>query len=133
MNSFNHYAYGAIGDWMYREIAGIDTYDSGAGYKIIKIMPHIGGNLTNASADLQTYYGNISSHWKTDKGVLRLDVEIPVNTTAIVYIPAKTPESVMENGKALSMNSTIKIMGNEGEYVKVAVGSGIYHFVASGL
>ena len=48
MNSFNHYAYGAIGDWMYRNITGLDTYDDGAGYKKIIIRPHPGGNLEYA-------------------------------------------------------------------------------------
>ena len=48
MNSFNHYAYGAIGDWMYRVVAGLDTYEDAPGYKHIKIKPHIGGGLTNA-------------------------------------------------------------------------------------
>src|SRR5205085_1510675 len=66
MNSFNHYAYGAIGDWMYRVIAGIDTYENAPGYKKIKIRPVIGGGLTYANADLKTYYGTVSSHWKID-------------------------------------------------------------------
>ncbi|HKP32298.1 MAG TPA: family 78 glycoside hydrolase catalytic domain, partial [Chitinophagaceae bacterium] len=52
MNSFNHYAYGAIGDWMYKDVAGIDTYDDGVGYSHIKIQPHIGGGLTHAEASL---------------------------------------------------------------------------------
>jgi alpha-L-rhamnosidase len=64
MNSFNHYAYGAIGDWMYRKMVGLDTYEDGVGYKHIKIQPHIGGNFTNASASLITYYGTVSSGWK---------------------------------------------------------------------
>ena len=57
MNSFNHYSYGAIGDWMYRVAAGLDTYEDGPGYKHIKVMPHLGGGFTSVAADLQTYYG----------------------------------------------------------------------------
>src|SRR5436190_15906863 len=76
MNSFNHYSYGAIGDWMYRVVAGIDTYPDAPGYKHIRIMPHVGGDLTYANADLKTYYGVVSSHWKIDSDRLQLDVEI---------------------------------------------------------
>ncbi len=54
MNSFNHYAYGAIGDFMYRDIAGIDTYDSFPGYKKIRIKPHPGGNFSYVNAALKT-------------------------------------------------------------------------------
>src|SRR6185295_7863043 len=68
MNSFNHYAYGAIGDWMYRVVAGIDTDEDRPGYKRIRIKPHPGGSLTFANADLMTYYGKISSHWKVEGG-----------------------------------------------------------------
>jgi alpha-L-rhamnosidase len=128
MNSFNHYAYGAIGDWMYRAIAGIDTDESGAGYKQIKIKPHIGGNLTFARADLQTYYGKVSSHWKSENGKLQLDVVIPANTKATVYIPAPAVESVKESGRALSLAKALKVKGKEEDYVAVEIGSGSYYF-----
>ena len=128
MNSFNHYAYGAIGDWMYRIVAGIDTYDDGVGYKHIKIKPTIGGSLKYASASLQTYYGKVSSGWKLEGDKLILDIEIPSNTTASVYIPASSRESVTENGNALSADS--KIISAENGYVCLKRGSGKYHFEA---
>jgi alpha-L-rhamnosidase len=128
MNSFNHYSYGAIGDWMYRTVAGIDTYEDAPGYKHIKIMPHIGGDLSYANADLKTYYGTISSHWKKDNDQLELDVEIPANTKATIYIPAKSADAVKENGVALSSVSDLKVVGTENNYVVVEVGSGKYHF-----
>ena len=90
MNSFNHYAYGAIGDWMYRNITGLDTYDEGAGYKKIRIRPHTGGNLNYASAELETGYGKLSVYWKIDNGRFTMDVEVPANTTASIFIPAIT-------------------------------------------
>ena len=61
MNSFNHYAYGAIGDWLYSEVVGLDTYEDGVGYKHIKIQPHIGGGFTNTSASLKTYHGTVQA------------------------------------------------------------------------
>jgi alpha-L-rhamnosidase len=131
MNSFNHYSYGAIGDWMYRAVAGIDTYTDEPGYKHTRIMPHIGGNLTYANADLKTYYGTVSSHWRIENDKLQLDVEIPANTKATVYIPANSPESVMEGNVALSSAKDIKLTGKEGNYVVVEVGSGKYHFSSS--
>lgn len=128
MNSFNHYSYGAIGDWMYRDVAGIDTYADSSGYKHIEIKPHIGGGLTFANADLTTYYGNVSSHWKNDNGKFQLDIEIPANTSATVYIPANSIESVMEDSIALSSANHITIIGKEDNYIVVRMGSGKYHF-----
>jgi len=128
MNSFNHYAYGAIGDWMYRKMVGLDTYEDGVGYKHIKIQPHIGGGFTNASASLKTYYGTVGSAWNINGNETAMDVEIPANTTATVYIPAANAEAVSESGKSLSAN-TIKTTGTENGYVVVELGSGKYHFV----
>ena len=102
MNSFNHYAYGAIGDWMYRVVAGINTETDGAGYKKIRIQPYIEKDLSNASASLLTNYGMVSSSWISVDGKLELNVEIPANTTASIYIPAKNEASVTENGKPLN-------------------------------
>lgn len=87
MNSFNHYAYGAIGDWMYRVVAGIDTKQSAPGYKEIVIKPTVDGRLKAASAEYQTNYGKIKSSWKVADGKLTLDVEIPANTKATIYVP----------------------------------------------
>jgi len=129
MNSFNHYAYGAIGDWMYRKMVGLDTYEDGVGYKHIKIQPHIGGNFTNASASLKTYYGTVSSGWKIEADKILMDVTIPANTTATIYIPAANADAVKESGKALS--NDIKVTGTEDGYVVVNVGSGEYHFTAT--
>ena len=128
MNSYNHYSYGAIGDWMYRVVAGIDTYEDGVGYKHIRIMPHIGGGLTDVSSGLQTYYGRLSSHWKLENDRLVFDVEIPSNTSATIYIPATRADDVSENGNALTAAKDIQIAGTEKEYVVVKTGSGKYHF-----
>ncbi|MBS1576825.1 MAG: alpha-L-rhamnosidase, partial [Bacteroidetes bacterium] len=98
------------------------------GYKEIIVQPHPGGNLTQAHADLKTYYGNASSHWKIENGKLQMDVEIPVNTKATVYIPAKSVDDILEGGKAISTSADIKVSGNENGYIVVVVGSGLYHF-----
>jgi len=130
MNSYNHYAYGAIGDWMYRVIAGIDTKTDAPGYKGIVIKPTLGGNMQNVSADYETNYGKVSSHWKLDGGNVLLDVEIPANTTATIYIPANNGSMVTENGKPIASEPDIKLADPVPGYVVVNVGSGIYHFSA---
>ena len=128
MNSYNHYAYGAIGDWLYRVVAGIDTYEDGPGYKHIKIQPHIGGNLTIANADLDTYYGRTSSHWATKEGHLVLDMEIPANTKADVFIPASNADAVTESGNALTTLKGVPPAVVANGYVLLQLGSGKYHF-----
>jgi alpha-L-rhamnosidase len=131
MNSFNHYSYGAIGDWMYRDVTGIDTYADSSGYKHIKIKPLVGGGLNFANADLKTYYGNVSSHWKIDNGKFQLDIEIPANTRATVYVPANSIEVVTENNSSLHSEKDIAVIGQEGGYVVIRIGSGKYHFVST--
>ena len=132
MNSFNHYAYGAIGDWMYRKMAGIDTYEDGVGYKHIQIKPHIGGNFTYAAASLKTYYGTVSSTWKIAGDKVLMDVEIPVNTRATVFLPATSLNNITEGGKAINLLKGIKIAGQEDGYTKLELGSGNYKFSVSG-
>ncbi|HEX5171692.1 MAG TPA: family 78 glycoside hydrolase catalytic domain [Cyclobacteriaceae bacterium] len=131
MNSYNHYAYGAIGDWMYRVVAGIDTYEDGVGYKHISFKPHPGGGFTSVDADLQTYYGKVSSHWQASEGKFYFDVSVPPNTTARVFVPAATLNDVIESGKVLSSANDIKVVGSENGYVVVDVGSGNYKFMVN--
>jgi alpha-L-rhamnosidase len=126
MNSFNHYAYGAIGDWMYRTIAGVDI--AVEGYKAIKIQPHTGGNLSYANADLETVYGKLSVHWKIADGKFLLDAEIPANTSAEIYIPASSADDIMEKGGPLSALAGLVVHGKEGKWIVLQTGSGIYHF-----
>ncbi len=133
MNSYNHYAYGAIGDWMYRVMVGLDTYEDGPGYQHIKIQPHIGGGFTNASAALQTYYGKLSSGWKIEGDKIYMDVEIPANTIATVFVPAKNINDITESGEVVKLLQvkTPATAGAEEGYVQLALGSGQYHFVVS--
>jgi len=132
MNSFNHYAYGAIGDWMYRVMAGLDTREEAPGYKHSIIKPHIGGGFTHVSASLDTYYGKLSSEWRIEDGKLTLDVEIPANTTATVYIPADDQDSILEGGRPVTEVKEIKIAGREDGFMVVKLGSGSYRFERGG-
>ncbi|HJS20278.1 MAG TPA: family 78 glycoside hydrolase catalytic domain, partial [Anaerolineales bacterium] len=85
MNSFNHYAYGAIGDWMYAVIGGIDSDPEEPGYKHIIMHPQPGGGLTSARAELQSMYGTIRSAWTLTDGNFNWQIDIPANTNATIY------------------------------------------------
>ncbi|MFD2879491.1 alpha-L-rhamnosidase C-terminal domain-containing protein [Paenibacillus rhizoplanae] len=77
MNSFNHYAYGAVGDFLYRHVAGIEQTEEGPGYKQFLIQPHPGGGLTSAAASLESMYGTIRSEWTIDSGTIELTAVVP--------------------------------------------------------
>ena len=128
MNSFNHYSYGAIGDWMYRQMVGLDTYEDGVGYQHSKVQPHIGGGFTHASASLDTYYGQLSSGWKVQGDSIYLDVLIPANTYASVFIPTYDINLVTENGGPLKNGNGISLVGQKNNYYETKLGSGTYQF-----
>ncbi|WP_145856336.1 glycoside hydrolase family 78 protein [Pedobacter suwonensis] len=98
MNSFNHYAYGAIGDWMYKNIAGINPVVTKPGYKDILIAPRPGGKLTSASAALETVYGTIKSSWTLTDGTFKLDVTVPANASATVVLPGALKREEIGSG-----------------------------------
>lgn len=121
MNSFNHYAYGAIGDWMYKTVTGIQPDPAAPGYKQFRIHPRPGGGLTHASAEYKSLYGTIASKWKLDGGKLKLEVTVPANTTARIVLPGAASASVTESGKAVQTTA-------EGKDAALQVGSGNYVF-----
>lgn len=128
MNSFNHYAYGAIGDWMYRSMVGLDTDESGPGYKKITVTPRPGGNLNYAAAELQTLYGLTSAKWTKANQVLQLDVVIPPNTSAVLLLPGGADAEITESGNPVKKAAGVLKTSGEGKDLKVNVGSGTYHF-----
>ncbi|MCD4709953.1 MAG: glycoside hydrolase family 78 protein [Bacteroidales bacterium] len=128
MNSFNHYAYGAIGQWLYQVVAGIGIDEQNPGYKHIIIKPRPGGGLTSARATHQSIYGQIASGWELEGEKLTMKVEIPVNTSATIHIPGDA-STVEINGSAL-VDSGMDYKNVDGNTV-VSTGSGNYIIVAS--
>jgi len=128
MNSLNHYAYGAIGDWLYRVVAGLEADPDEPGYKHIRIQPQPGGGLTHARATLNTMYGVAASAWEFVDGQFRLDVTVPPNTHATVRLPHATLAQVSESGQALDAAAGIARAFQAGEAVIVEAGSGQYVF-----
>jgi alpha-L-rhamnosidase len=99
MNSFNHYAYGAIGEWLYTYVSGIKIDEENPGYKHFILAPHPGGGLTNANAEFNSMYGKIKSAWKIEGDNFIYDVEIPANTTATVILPGTEEQKELGSGK----------------------------------
>ena len=130
MNSFNHYAIGAVGEWMYRVILGINNDDARPAYEHFVIHPYPGGGLKWAKGSYDSIRGTIESRWSVAGGKLRLDVRIPANTTATVYVPATDAASVMENRKPAATATGVKFLRVEGGAVVFLVQSGSYSFEA---
>ena len=128
MNSFNHYAYGAIGDWLYRVVAGIDTDQENPGYRHILIKPCPGKGLIFARASLQSMYGEIKSEWEKTPVDMKLEMVIPPNTTATVILPDALLEYVYESGRMLEISEGIAGYEQIDKGVRLELGSGTYKF-----
>ncbi|MCM2374174.1 alpha-L-rhamnosidase [Aporhodopirellula aestuarii] len=98
MNSYNHYAYGAIGQFMYERVAGLAPDPEHPGYKHFFVRPLIGGPLTSARAELETNYGKAISGWQLRDGKLKMEVVVPPNTTATVEFPNGQPSQTLDAG-----------------------------------
>ena len=107
MNSFNHYAYGAIGEWMYNTVAGIELDPVAPAYKHIIIRPQpptqkpavadqsvACAPITWARGELLTRYGKVTSQWKIENKSFALAVTIPANTRATIILPGRKPQKV---------------------------------------
>lgn len=124
MNSLNHYAYGAIGQWMYERIAGIASLEPG--YKLIRIAPQPNEPLSSASATLNTPYGEVASSWSIENENFVLDVVIPSNTSAKISIPANTSKELLLNGKTFKDNTAIKLINKATNSFELVAQPGTY-------
>ncbi|GAA4083100.1 glycoside hydrolase family 78 protein [Actinomadura miaoliensis] len=120
MNSFNHYAYGAVGEWMYQNITGIAAGQPG--YRHTVIRPRPGGQVHRATGRYDSAYGPIQTSWTVRDGRFTLDVSVPVNTTAEVWVPARAAAEVTQDGARFTRME-------DGAAV-FTVGSGTYRFSA---
>ena len=108
MNSFNHYAYGAVGDWMYRKnIAGIDQLPDSCGYEKLLIHPCPTEQLAWAKGRLKTVRGTVATEWKREDGQYTISVTVPEGPDALIVLPAQDAAGVTESGKPLSDNPTL--------------------------
>ena len=126
MNSYNHYAFGAVGEYLYGSVGGIQA--GSPGYKTIVVKPVIGEGLDWAKTSFDSIHGPIVSNWKREGGKLTMDVTIPPNTTATVFVPAKDAASVTESGQPAGEAEGVKFLRMENNAAVFAVGSGSYQF-----
>ncbi|WP_339795792.1 family 78 glycoside hydrolase catalytic domain [Paenibacillus sp. FSL R5-0744] len=127
MNSYNHYAYGAIGDWLYRTAGGMELLE--AGYKKIRIQPQIGEHLTWVDASLESVHGTIKVTWKKqNEASVEMQVLIPSNTTAEIIIPTMNQDSILESGTPIEQVIGLSSVEQMSEGLKLLVGSGDYYF-----
>ncbi len=135
MNSFSHYAFGAVMEWAFRDLAGIDT--DGEGYRRILIKPgFVLGDLKRdpnrihwVKADYHSVRGLIQVTWRQEDDSTDLEVTIPPNTTARIFMPAKDEPSILEGGRPLSAAEGISVYGRHGCFFVLQTGSG--HFSLS--
>ena len=126
MNSFNHYAYGAIGHWLYNYVAGIQIDPKSPGYKHFYLSPHPGGELTNASATYNSLYGEIESTWEIEGDKMVYVVKIPANTSATITLPNASLETISINDSPLKEDFGTPRQTANG--VLLELGSGTYQF-----
>lgn len=126
MASFNHYAFGCIGDWLYRFVAGLDKEQPG--YKRIRIEPHPHAGLTSARASYTSVQGEISTSWEIQDGQMYIQATIPPNATALICLPGAELAAVQESGAPLGRSEGILAAWQDGDSVHIEAGSGSYHF-----
>lgn len=127
MNSFNHYSYGAIGEWLYSHVAGLSIDVENPGYKHILFHPHPGGGLTNAKVDFESMYGAVKSAWEIKGDKFIYEVSIPVNTTGTVTLPNAKGRNVQLNSESLK-EKLIQNTKESGDNLVLKLGSGNFRF-----
>jgi alpha-L-rhamnosidase len=115
MNSYNHYAYGAVADWIYRDAAGVDTTQTGAGFHTIVLHPAFDSSLGSIDFDYDSTYGPIHSDWKIAAGTATWHVTIPANTIGLLTISPSEATKYKLNGVPLSGNSHVKFVTRDGQ------------------
>lgn len=130
MNSFNHYAFGAVASWMYNYCLGIQRDPAQPGFQhfILRPTPDPTGQMTWAKGHYDSMYGRISSEWTQEENKLSYSATVPPNTTARLYLPAKSASAVLEQGKPLTASTGITLVGQENGQLMLDLVSGSYEF-----
>ena len=127
--SHNHPMFGSISEWFYKYLAGIQPASDAAGYNKIIIRPQI-NDLQWAKATYHSVLGKAATSWKITGETLTLDITIPVNATATVYLPSSL-NNIKERGRTISDKGDVRFIGIENKESKFVLGSGNYQFTAS--
>lgn len=127
MNSFNHYAFGSLGEWIFRALVGIDTETPG--FKRFIIRPHLDTGLKAVRARYHSIAGAIEISWHRGINEFRLNITIPPNTVATVYVPAESPDVVFEGGKPARDAEGVTFLRMEKDTAVFEVVAGRYEFI----
>jgi hypothetical protein len=130
-SSQNHFMLGHIMEWFYRDLAGIGPDPDGPGFRKILIQPTVVGDLTWAKASYDSVRGKIVSDWTRAGKTFTLQVSIPANTTATVFVPTADAGGVQESGKPAAQSEGVRFLRNENQAAVFAVVSGDYTFTAT--
>jgi alpha-L-rhamnosidase len=128
MNSFNHYAYGAIGTWMVENILGIRTDPGKPGFQRILLHPRPGGGLTYAHGAYQSPYGQIESDWELAGDSFSWKLTVPPNTSALATLPAKPEDTIFEGGLPVTESPGIEAVDHGADFQAFKLPAGQYHF-----
>lgn len=131
MNSFNHWAFGAVGEWMWRHIAGLNPDDAQPGWKHFTIAPRPGSGVTWAKTEYQSIRGRIACDWSIAGDNFTLDIIVPANTSATVHVPATPGQIVTESGRPVSAAEGVTFIRSDSNAAVYEVGSGKYAFVVA--
>lgn len=127
MNSFSHYSFGAINEWLFGHMAGIMPLSPG--FKTFSIKPEIAMTGINwLKTTYHSIHGEINVSWRKEAGVLNLVVTVPVNTVATIYIPAKQSDQVQLFGDPISNFPEVRLKNRTDHYLQLEAGSGKYSF-----
>ncbi|MBN2210332.1 MAG: family 78 glycoside hydrolase catalytic domain [Sedimentisphaerales bacterium] len=129
--SHNHPAFASADAWFFRVLAGIQPDPDAPGFKRFIIKPAVVSDLTWVKASYNSIHGEIESHWIRDGNTLALDVTVPVNTRASVYLPAANVDMVRESNLPLNQTPEITPLPNQPGWIVLSVGSGAYHFTVN--
>ncbi|MFD5748844.1 family 78 glycoside hydrolase catalytic domain [Streptomyces sp. NPDC127033] len=130
MNSFNHYALGSIGEWLYRGVAGLDQSADSTGYRQLTVRP-APGDLTHASARYESVRGTVTVRWERRGDTLSLRVRVPPGATAEIHVPTTDPRSVRESGEVPVDGAHLTVAGTGPGRAVYRVASGVYRFTAA--
>lgn len=127
--SQNHPMFGSVSEWFYRSLLGINS--AGAGFGKIIIKPQPAGDLTSAAGTYKSVRGDVSVSWSKKEKQFTMDVLIPSNTEAEIWVPASESNSVMESGKPAVAGDGISLVKEVAGYVVLKAGGGTYRFTSS--
>jgi alpha-L-rhamnosidase len=125
MNSFNHYAFGSVGEWMYNNILGIQPDVNSSAWRHFILKPVPGGTLTWAKGYYRSISGLIKVSWKKENNRFEYNFTVPPNTTATISIPSRNGQITID-GKNLNDQPSIKNSGFKNGYVTFEINSGTY-------